>query len=138
MLSLAAEAVSPKKEKPIGHFDSAIHFDMSTRGTPGTEHEQDTDVATETRTTPKLQKPKLYKVLLHNDDYTTMEFVVAVPMEVFRKSAADAHAIMLHVHLRGAGVAGVYPHEVAEAKVEKTIALARAAEYPLLATMEPE
>ena len=100
--------------------------------------DQELEVVEETETRQRLERPKLYKVLLHNDDYTTMEFVVAVLMQVFHKAVDEAHAIMLHVHFRGLGVAGVYPREVAEAKVEKTIALARAAEYPLLATMEPE
>ena len=95
-------------------------------------------VVTETQSKPKLQKPKLYKVIFHNDDYTTMEFVVMVLISVFHKSESDAQAIMLNIHLRGAGIAGVYTYEVAEAKVEKTLALAQEAEYPLLVTMEPE
>ena len=106
------------------------------KGRPG-EDEQ-TGVVTETKTKPKLQKPKLYKVLFHNDDYTTMEFVVMILRTVFHKSESDAQAIMLNVHLRGTGVAGVYTYEVAEAKVEKTLAMAQEAEYPLLVTMEPE
>lgn len=100
--------------------------------------EGDTGVVTETRVKPKLKKPRLYKVLLHNDNYTTMEFVVQVLIEVFHKSESDAMAIMLHVHHRGVGVAGVYTYEVAEAKVDKVTKLAREAQYPLLCTMEPE
>ena len=105
---------------------------------PKEEEQGDTGVVTETRSKPKLQKPKLYKVIFHNDDYTTMEFVVMVLMTVFHKSESDAQAIMLNVHLRGAGVAGLYTYELAEAKVEKTLSLAREYEYPLLVTMEPE
>ncbi len=85
----------------------------------------------------KTKTPRLYRVLLHNDDYTTMEFVVMVLMEVFHRSQGEAVAIMLHVHRKGAGVAGVYPKEIAESKMEKVARLAREAEYPLLCTMEP-
>ena len=95
-----------------------------------------TTVKPETRT--RLKKPKLYRVLLHNDDYTTREFVVLILMTVFGKSETDAVQIMLHVHHNGIGVAGVYPFEVAETKVAEVMALARRNEYPLLCTMEPE
>jgi len=105
---------------------------------PRTEEEGDTGVVTETKSKPKLKRPKLYKVILHNDNYTTMEFVVAVLMGVFHKSETDAMAIMLNVHHRGAGVAGVYTYEVAETKVSKTMKLARDAQFPLLCTLEPD
>jgi len=105
---------------------------------PNRHEEGDTGVVTETRSKPKLKRPKLYKVILHNDNYTTMEFVVEVLIGVFHKSETDALQIMLHVHQRGAGVAGVYTYEVAEAKVEKTLKLAHEAQYPLLVTMEPD
>jgi ATP-dependent Clp protease adaptor protein ClpS len=84
----------------------------------------------------KVQQPPLYKVLLHNDDYTTMEFVVWVLESVFNMPEEQAVQVMLNVHLRGTGVAGIYTYEVAETKVERTTALAREHEYPLLATME--
>ena len=93
-------------------------------------------VATETRTRQKLQRPKLYKVLLHNDDYTTMEFVVHALETVFLKSPAEAHRIMMQVHQNGQGVAGIYPWEVAETKAVKVSALASEAGYPLRATVE--
>jgi len=86
----------------------------------------------------KTKRPPLYKVLLHNDDYTTKEFVVMVLQAVFHKSEVDANRIMLHVHENGVGVAGVYPYEVAETKIAKTLALARRYEYPLQLSMEPE
>ncbi len=86
----------------------------------------------------KTKRPPLYKVLLHNDDYTTKEFVVMVLQAVFHKSEVDANRIMLHVHENGIGVAGVYPYEVAETKIAKTLALARRYEYPLQLSMEPE
>lgn len=87
---------------------------------------------------PKTKKPPLYKVLLHNDDYTTREFVVLVLQEIFHLSESDAVRIMMHVHNSGVGVAGVYTFEVAETKIEKTMSLARKFEYPLQLTMEPE
>ena len=96
------------------------------------------DVAVETRTKKKLQKPMLYKVMLHNDDYTPMEFVVAILMTVFYKSESDSHAVMLHAHTHGKAVAGVYSFEIAEEKVAKVTGLAEQAQFPLLCTLEPE
>lgn len=84
----------------------------------------------------KVEEPPLYKVLLHNDDFTTMEFVVWVLESIFNMPEEQAIQVMLNVHLRGSGVAGIYTYEVAETKVGKTTALAREHEYPLLATME--
>ena len=84
----------------------------------------------------KVDEPPLFKVLLHNDDYTTMEFVVWVLQSVFNMSEDQAVQVMLAVHLRGVGVAGIYTYEIAEMKVEKTTELAREQEYPLLVTME--
>ena len=86
----------------------------------------------------RIQKPRNFKVLLHNDDYTTMEFVVEVLMEVFRRTRVEATRIMLLVHNNGKGVAGVYTREIAETKATLAIDKARAAGYPLLATTEPE
>lgn len=93
---------------------------------------------TRTRAEKKLKPPPMYKVLLHNDDYTTMEFVVGILESVFGHPSPVATRIMLSVHHRGVGVAGVFPHEIAESKAQKAIALAREAEFPLLATVEPE
>ena len=84
----------------------------------------------------KVEEPPLYKVLLHNDDFTTMEFVVWVLESVFNMAEEQAIQVMLNVHLRGVGVAGIYTYEIAETKIEKTTALAREHEYPLLVTME--
>ena len=86
----------------------------------------------------RTQLPKLWRVLLHNDDYTTQEFVVWLLETVFAKSAADATSIMLHVHHAGIGVAGVYTKEVAETKVAAAERLAEQHEYPLRVSMEPE
>ncbi len=87
---------------------------------------------------PQTKKPPLYRVLMHNDDYTTREFVVMVLQYIFNKSEADATQIMMHVHNAGVGVAGVFSYEVAETKVQKTMTLAKRYEYPLQLTMEPE
>ncbi|SRR6266498_2272407 len=84
----------------------------------------------------KVQQPKLYKVLLHNDDYTTMEFVVDILESIFNMPEDQAIQVMLNVHVRGVGVAGIYTFEVAEMKVAKTVAAARDYEFPLLCTME--
>ena len=94
------------------------------------------EVLTETRT--RLEKPKLFKVVLHNDDFTTMEFVVFVLQYVFNREDIDAFTIMLKVHNEGMGIAGIYPYEVANMKAEKAMNLAKAREYPLLCTVEEE
>jgi len=92
------------------------------------------EVITETK--KKLKRPPLYKVLLHNDDYTTKEFVVEILQYVFHKEHTEAVQIMLHVHKKGIGVAGVYTYEVAETKVALVESLARQHEYPLKCTIE--
>jgi ATP-dependent Clp protease adaptor protein ClpS len=95
-----------------------------------------TDGAVKERVKTEKKDPTLYKVVLLNDDYTTMEFVMRVLEEVFQKSPAEAYRIMMQVHLNGSGIAGVYPWEVAETKVETLTAMARQAEYPLRAAIE--
>jgi ATP-dependent Clp protease adaptor protein ClpS len=85
----------------------------------------------------RTKQPPMYKVLLHNDDYTTREFVVWVLQTVFHKNESDAITIMSHVHNNGIGVAGVYTFEVAETKVTKTIHLAKAQQFPLQLSIEP-
>ncbi|HEV8325639.1 MAG TPA: ATP-dependent Clp protease adaptor ClpS [Myxococcota bacterium] len=102
--------------------------------------QRDGGLAVETRKKAerKLARPSLYRVLLHNDDYTTQEFVVEILQTVFNHTSTDAVQIMLHVHTKGLGVAGVYPFEIAETKVALTMALAEAHEFPLLVTMEPD
>lgn len=84
----------------------------------------------------KLKEPDRYRVLLHNDDYTSMEFVVSVLCGIFHKTTEEATAIMLAVHQRGVGQCGVYTLEIAEAKVRRVRNLARSAGYPLKCTME--
>ena len=84
----------------------------------------------------KTEEPPLFKVLLHNDDYTTMDFVVHVLQTIFNMPEDQAIQVMLNVHVKGIGVAGIYTYEVAEMKVAKTTAVAREQEFPLLCTME--
>lgn len=93
---------------------------------------------TETRSEQKLQLPQMWRVLLHNDDYTTQDFVVWVLETIFHKPHAEAFAIMMNVHRSGLGVAGVFTRDVAETKVQATQRLAEEHEFPLLVTMEPE
>jgi ATP-dependent Clp protease adaptor protein ClpS len=98
------------------------------------ENELDRGVITETE--KKLKKPPLYKVLLHNDNYTTQEFVVYILQAIFHHPPTKATQIMLHVHRRGIGVAGVYTYEVAETKINKVHDLAKEYEFPLKCSME--
>jgi len=95
-----------------------------------------TGTAVETRPKTRLKKPRMYKVLLHNDDYTTMEFVVYVLQGIFHHSETEAMQIMLHVHKHGIGVAGVYTREIAETRITQVEALARKHEYPLRCSMD--
>ena len=100
------------------------------------ESENRTGVVTKTR--PKTKKPNLYKVLLLNDDYTPMEFVVHVLEKYFNKGREDATRIMLQVHQKGVGICGVYTYEVAETKVTQVIDFSRQHGHPLQCTMEKE
>jgi ATP-dependent Clp protease adaptor protein ClpS len=90
------------------------------------------------RATERLQTPRMWRVLLHNDDYTTQEFVVWVLEEIFRKPPVEARSIMLSVHQSGLGVAGVYTHDVASTKVQAATHAAETQDFPLLVTMEPD
>ena len=86
----------------------------------------------------KVERPRMWRVLLHNDDYTTQEFVVWVLERIFHKDRGEAFEIMLNVHCSGMGIAGVYTYDVAATKVKATKQLAEEHEFPLLVTMEPE
>ncbi|MGL1932262.1 MAG: ATP-dependent Clp protease adaptor ClpS [Desulfotalea sp.] len=85
-----------------------------------------------------IRKPSMYKVLLHNDDYTSMDFVVLILTDIFSKSVAEAERIMLNVHQKGIGVAGVYTFELAETKIEIVKQMAQQNEFPLHCSMEQE
>ena len=91
-----------------------------------------------TRTKPKTKKPSMYKVLMLNDDYTPMEFVVFVLEQFFGKNREEATQIMLHVHRRGVGICGVYTYDIAETKVNQVMDLARKEQHPLQCTLEKE
>jgi len=99
---------------------------------PELEEEVDDEVRDEVR------EPPMYRVLLHNDDYTTMDFVVEILMLVFNKSPEEAVNIMLNIHRKGIGLCGVYTYEVSETKVETVHAIAREQGFPLKCTMEKE
>ncbi len=106
----------------------------------GPRHNNDDDQKTGvvTKTRPKTKKPSLYKVLLLNDDFTPMEFVVLVLQRFFNKGQEDATRIMLHVHQKGVGICGVYTYEVAETKVTQVMDFSRQHSHPLQCTMEKE
>ncbi len=120
----------------------ASHLVLSSLGPlvsgPDKDREDDGDnqlgVATRTRTKPK--KPSQYKVLMLNDDYTPMEFVVMVLKRFFSMDMDEATRVMLHVHQRGVGVCGIFPYEIAETKVNQVMDLAREQQHPLQCTLE--
>jgi ATP-dependent Clp protease adaptor protein ClpS len=93
---------------------------------------------TESRSDQKVEQPRLWRVLLHNDDYTTQDFVVWILESIFNKPPAEAFTIMLSVHRSGLGLAGVYTHDVAETKLKAARQAAEDHEFPLLVTMEPD
>jgi len=103
---------------------------------PGQGNGTGTGVVTKTK--PKTKKPSMYKVLMLNDDYTPMEFVVYVLERFFSKSREEATRIMLHVHTKGVGICGVFTYEVAETKVTQVMDLARREQHPLQCTLEKE
>ncbi|MDB5472709.1 MAG: clpS [Devosia sp.] len=97
-----------------------------------------TETGTITKTRPKTKRPNLYRVLLLNDDYTPMDFVILVLQDVFNKSREEAVQIMLHVHQKGVGECGIYPYEVAETKVTRVMDTARKNQHPLQCVMEKQ
>jgi ATP-dependent Clp protease adaptor protein ClpS len=114
-------------------------FRMAGRnGSNGSRGDDEGKTGLITKTRPKTKKPSLYKVLLLNDDYTPMEFVVHVLERFFNKGREDATRIMLHVHQKGVGICGVYTYEVAETKVAQVMDFSRQHQHPLQCTMEKE
>lgn len=112
------------------------HTKMTGNGEGGDERGPSTGLAVKSR--PKTKKPAMFKVLLLNDDYTPMEFVVQVLEQFFNKTQEEATRIMLHVHKRGVGLCGVFTYEIAETKVMQVMDFARRAQHPLQCRMEPE
>ncbi len=102
------------------------------------EERHEGGVAVEEKERTRLKRPRMYRVLLHNDDFTPMDFVVDLLRNLFHHDETEATRIMLHVHHNGIGVAGVYTHEIAETKVLQVHLLARKNGHPLMASMEPE
>ena len=105
---------------------------------PNNDDDGDGQTGLVTKTRPKVKKPSLYRVLLLNDDYTPMEFVVHVLQKYFNKGLDDATQVMLHVHQNGVGVCGTFTYEIAETKVTQVIDSARRNQHPLQCTMEKE
>lgn len=101
-------------------------------------HKADESVVTKSRDKKKLKRPKRYKVLLHDDNFTTMDFVVDVLMRVFKHDRNTAERLMLQVHRTGLAVGGVYTFEIAETRVVQVTNIAEKAGFPFLCTMEPE
>jgi ATP-dependent Clp protease adaptor protein ClpS len=104
----------------------------------GSDGDEGSKTGLVTKSRPKTKKPSLYKVLLLNDDYTPMEFVVHVLQKYFGKNREQAERIMLHVHQKGVGICGVYTFEIAETKVTQVMDFSRANNHPLQCTMEKE
>ena len=102
---------------------------------PGTRQDTEGELGVVER--PRIQQPRKYVVVLHNDDYTTMEFVVHVLQKFFHLDETEATQVMLHVHHKGFGIVGTFTRDVAETKVKATEQLAEQHEYPLLVTIEP-
>ena len=133
-----AKALTRGSRQYCGSVCRRVRFDWVTRGkfSKMSRRETESEHGLVTETKKKVKRPPLYKVLLHNDDYTTKEFVVQILQYVFHKEQTEAVQIMLHVHKKGIGVAGVYSYEIAETKVALVENLARQHEYPLKCTME--
>ena len=102
------------------------------------EHDTDFDEQVKTRSREEVQAPRMFRVLLHNDHYTSMEFVVMILESVFSKSSAQSVEIMLNVHESGVGIAGMYPSSIAETKIETVHREAESQGFPLKCSMEPE
>ncbi len=102
------------------------------------EYEPGNDNQIDTEDQQKIELPKKYKVILHNDDYTPMEFVIEILIDIFKKDEMTATNIMLNVHNLGQGVCGIYTYEIAETKVARVMDMAQQHEYPLKASMEVE
>ncbi len=126
---LRAIMSDPDKSRPPGR---------ATPGGPGDDSNTGPNTGVVVKARPRTRKPAMYKVLMLNDDYTPMEFVVHVLERFFQKNRDEATRIMLHVHKRGVGVCGVFTYEVAETKVTQVMDLARQNQHPLQCTIEKD
>ncbi len=133
LLALTDEAPAALRLEPVPAHAGPKEDDADKGGGKG-----GTETGTITKTRPKTKRPNLYRVLLLNDDYTPMEFVILVLQDVFNKSREEAVQIMLHVHQKGVGECGVYPYEVAETKVTRVMDTARKNQHPLQCVMEKQ
>jgi ATP-dependent Clp protease adaptor protein ClpS len=132
-----ARGLSPNLPRPSVRFPApGPATAASTPRTPGGDDDGRSGTAIVTRTKPRTKRPNLYRVLLLNDDYTPMEFVVHVLQRFFNKSRDDATRIMMHVHQNGVGECGVFTYEVAETKVTQVMDFARKHQHPLQCVME--
>lgn len=111
-------------------------LEMNADGDDDGRNESDQEIGVATKTRPKTKRPSMYRVLLLNDDYTPMEFVVLILQEVFNKSSEEAWQVMMHVHKQGMGECGVFPYEVAETKVTRVMDAAHKNQHPLQCVME--
>ena len=128
------------REKNAGRICMAVCMAVCMAG-PGRKHDDGgvvTEVAPKATTKRRLKRPRLYRVILLNDDFTTMEFVVWILQTIFHHGESTASAVMLAIHQKGAGIAGIYTYEVAETKVAQVLEYAQEAEFPLQCTMEPD
>jgi ATP-dependent Clp protease adaptor protein ClpS len=133
------EAAEGRKAKPLRAMRLRLYFTTEARMTDDNNRDDDgtgTGTGVVTRTRPQTKKPSLYKVLLLNDDYTPMEFVVHVLQRFFRMSLEEATRVMLHVHQKGVGVCGIFTFEVAETKVSQVMDFAKQHQHPLQCTLE--
>lgn len=121
-------------------FSNMNNDDQTPSGNEGidNQNQEGPDANLLVKPRPKTKKPAMYKVLLLNDDYTPMEFVVHILENFFNKSRQESTDVMLHVHRRGVGICGIFTYEVAETKVAQVMDFARANEQPLQCTMEKE
>jgi ATP-dependent Clp protease adaptor protein ClpS len=140
-----SDMIVPDLLDKLGEAPVALHLAPSPAHAGPKDEEGDrgggkgsTETGTITRTRPKTKRPNLYRVLLLNDDYTPMEFVVLVLQDVFNKTREEAMRIMMHVHQKGVGECGVYPYEVAETKVTRVMDTARKNQHPLQCVMEKQ
>jgi len=141
MMPASFPALSTSTPSASPRWSAARRSAVSANGRPGKNgagNNGGSGTGVITRTRAKTAKPSMYKVLLLNDDYTPMEFVIHVLERFFQKNHDEATQIMLHVHQKGVGVCGVYPYEIAETKVTQVIDLARKHQHPLQCTLEKD